>query len=174
MTLQSVELALLLTLALVGVSAWLVVRSVHRRLRRMRARFHVFPALGLSLLQGVSVLHGYGDRHRMWRAVSSAERAVAAAVAADAASGELPSLVRRLRRTAQGVDRLLATAASGASGQVAAELRRVLETAETIRLAATESLLTVTSPATSSLADAVATEVSALRHGLSVAAIGRR
>ena len=29
-------------------------------------------------------------------------------------------------------------------------------------------------PATSSLAEAVATEVSALRHGLSVAAIGRR
>ena len=110
----------------------------------------------------------------MWRAVSAAERAVAAAVAADAASGDLPSLVRRLRRTAQSVDRLLAAAGSGASGEVAEELQRVLKLSETIRGAATEALLTVTTPATSSLAEAVATEVSALRHGLSVAAIGRR
>jgi len=168
MTLRSVELALLLLLAMVGVSVWLVARSVRRRFRRVRARLQVFPALGLSLLQG------YGDRHRMWRAVSGAERAVAAAVAADAASGDLPSLVRRLRHTAESVDRLLAAAGSGGSGQVAAELRQVMAMAETIRLAATESLLTVTSPATSSLAEAVATEVSALRHGLSVAAIGRR
>src|SRR3954467_10821992 len=95
MTLRSIELALLLTLAMFGVSIWLVARSVRRRLRRVRARFGVFPAVSFSWLQG------YGDRHRMWRAVSAAERAVAAAVAADAASGDLPSLVRRLRRTPQ-------------------------------------------------------------------------
>jgi len=168
MTLRSIELALLLTLAMFGVSIWLVARSVRRRLRRVRARFGVFPAVSFSWLQG------YGDRHRMWRAVSAAERAVAAAVAADAASGDLPSLVRRLRRTAEGVDRLLAAAGSGASREVAKELQRVLQLSETIRGAATEALLTVTEPATSSLAEAVATEVSALRHGLSVAAIGRR
>jgi hypothetical protein len=46
-----------------------------------------------------------------------------------------------------------------------------MEMSETIRAAATEALLTVTTPATSSLAEAVATEVSALRHGLSVAAL---
>src|SRR3954466_11805946 len=109
MTLRSIELALLLTLGMFGVSIWLVVRSVRRRLRRVRARFGVLPAVNFSWLQG------YGDRHRMWRAVSAAERAVSAAVAADAASGDLPSLVRRLRRTAQSVDRLLAAAGSGAS-----------------------------------------------------------
>ena len=168
MTLRSIELALLLTLAMFGVSIWLVVRSVRRRLRRVRARFGVLPAVNFSWLQA------YGDRHRMWRAVSAAERAVSAAVAADAASGDLPSLVRRLRRTAQSVDRLLTAAGSGASRAVAKELQQVLQLAETIRTAATESLLTVTTPATSSLAEAVATEVSALRHGLSVAAIGRR
>src|SRR4051794_17020420 len=97
MTLQSLELALLLTLGMFGVSVWLVVRSVRRRLRRVRARFGVLPAVNFSWLQA------YGDRHRMWRAVSSAERAVASAVAADAASGDLPSLVRRLRRTAGSV-----------------------------------------------------------------------
>jgi len=168
MTLRSIELALLLTLAMFGASIWLMVRSVRRRLRRVRARFGGLPVVNLSWMQA------YGDRHRMWRAVSAAERAVSAAVAADAASGELPSLVRRLRRTAQSVDRLLAAAGSSASRDVAKELQRVLQLSETIRAAATEALLTVTTPATSSLAEAVATEVTALRHGLSVAAIGRR
>src|SRR5438309_4908310 len=147
MMLRSVELALLLMLGMVGVSIWLVVRSVRRRVRRLRAGFGALPALGFSLLQG------YGDRHRMWRAVTAAERAVAAAVSADAASGDLTSLVRRLRRAAQSVDRLLATAGPRASAEVTAELRRILEMSETIRVAATEALLTVTSPATTSLAE---------------------
>ena len=168
MTVRSVELALLLMFAGVCGCVWLVARSVRRRIRRVRASIGVLPAFGLSLLQG------YGDRHRMWRAVTAAERAVSAAVSAGAASGELTSLVRRLRRAAQSVDRVLAAAGPGASAQVTAELRRVLEMSETIRSAATEALLTVTSPATSSLADAVADEVTALRHGLSVAALTRR
>lgn len=165
--LRSVELAILLMFATVGVSAWLVTRSIRRRLRRLRAGFGLLPMVGLSVWQA------YGDRHRMWRAVSSAERAVAAAVAADAAAGDLPSLVRRLRRTAETVDRLLTAAGSGKSRPVADEMRRVMEMSATIRTAATDALLTVTAPATSSLADAVATEVSALRHGLSVAALTR-
>jgi hypothetical protein len=168
MTLRSVELALLLLLGMLGVSVWLVVRSVQRRLRRMRTRFGGLSVVAFSWWQGA------GDRHRMWRAVSGAERAVKAAVAGGAASGDLPSLVRRLRRAAENVDRLLTAAGSNASGQVAAELRQVLEMAEKIRASATEALLTVTAPATSSLAEAVATEVSALRHGLSVAALTRR
>src|SRR4051812_16184132 len=168
MMLRSLELAVLLMFGMVVISIWLVVRSVRRRLRQVRARFGLLPVAGFAWWQA------YGDRHRMWRSVSAAERAVAAAVAADAASGDLTSLVRRLRRAAQTVDRLLAAAGSGASRDVAKELQQVLQLAETIRTAATESLLTVTTPATSSLAEAVATEVSALRHGLSVAAIGRR
>jgi len=168
MILRSIELALLLTVAMVGGCAWMVARGIRRRIRRVRAGFGALPGIGLTLLQG------YGDRHRMWRAVTAAERAVAAAVAADAASGDLTSLVRRLRRTAQSVDRLLAAAGPGASAQVTAELRRVLQMSETIRVAATEALLTVTSPATASLSEAVATEVSALRHGLSVASLSRR
>src|SRR3954452_14546962 len=116
MTLRSIELALLLTFAMFGVSVWLVARSVRRRLRRVRARFGGLPTVRFSCLQA------YGDRHRMWRAVSAAERAVAAAVAADAASGDLPSLVRRLRRTAQNVDRLLTAAGSSGVAQGGAEL----------------------------------------------------
>ena len=171
MTLRSVELALLLVFALVGVSVWWAVRSVRRRLRRLR---RLQSSLGWLPMAGLVRWQAYGERHRMWRAVSGAERAVRAAVAADAASGDLPSLVRRLRRAAENVDRLLVAAGSGASGQVAAELRRVLDLSQVIRTAATEALLTVTAPATSSLAEAVATEVSALRHGLSVAALPRR
>src|SRR5437764_13576150 len=135
MTLRSIELGLLLTLAMFGVSIWLVVRSVRRRLRRVRARFGVLPAVNFSWLQA------YGDRHRMWRAVSAAERAVSAAVAADAASGDLPSLVRRLRRPAQSVDRLLAAAGTGASGDVAKEPQQTLRLTAAIRPAATEALL---------------------------------
>ena len=175
--LGSLELALLMMLAMAAISVWLVARGIRRRLRRLRTGFGGFslPSKGLAPFSLGSFSWGsYGDRHRMWRAVSAAERAVGAAVAADAASGDLPSLVRRLRRTAQSVDRLLAAAGTGASRQVKAELQRVLDLSETIRAAATEALLTVTAPATSSLADAVATEVSALRHGLSVAALSRR
>ena len=167
MTLRSVELAILLVFAMVGGSVWLVVRSVRRRSGGSARDSERFLCVGFSLLQG------YGDRHRMWRAVSAAERAVAAAVAAEAASGDLPSLVRRLRRAAQSVDRLLDRSRLEHRSGRQVELRRVMDLAETIRTAATESLLTVTAPATSSLADAVATEVSALRHGLSVAALTR-
>src|SRR5436305_12698963 len=119
MMLRSFELAVLLMFGMVGISAWLVARSVRRRIRRMRARFGLLPAAGFVWWQS------YGERHRMWRAVSGAERAVAAAVSADAASGDLTSLVRRLRHAAQSVDRLLAAAGPSASAQGADGLRRV-------------------------------------------------
>jgi hypothetical protein len=187
---MALDVVVLAALAFAGVSLWLTVRAVRRRVRRFRLRIGAFDlrrdgttaarriaaASASASATSLSWWQTQRDRHRVWRAVGVAERAVASAVQAQAPVGELPMLTRRLRRTAQSVDRLLCTAddPSRRSRRVAAEMQLVLELAESIRQAAQDAVLSVAAPATSSLADAVAVEVSALRHGLSVAAMSRR
>src|SRR4051794_41832772 len=94
MMLRSLELAVLLMFGMVGISIWLVVRSVRRRLRHVRARFGLLPVAGFAWWQA------YGDRHRMWRSVSAAARAGAAAVSAHPPRRGPTSLGRRPPRAA--------------------------------------------------------------------------
>ena len=183
---MALDVLVVIALACLGAGLWLAGRTVRRRVRRVRIRIAAFdprrdgPAavrlLAAAPVTNLSWWQTQRDRHRVWRAVGAAERAVATAVRSQAPVGELPLLTRRLRKTAESVDRLLCTAdnSSRRSRRITAEMQLLLEMAESIRQAALESLLSVAGPATTSLADAVAVEVSALRHGLSVAAPGRR
>jgi len=183
----ALDVVVLVALTGLGVAAWLTARAARRRYRRLRGRLATLrsggsAAVGVARwassapMTDLSWWQAQRDRHRLWRAVSAAERAVAAADAAQAPVGDLPALARRLRRTAAGVDALLSasSASSTQSGRVGAELRQLLATAEAIRDAAVDSLLGVAEPNRASLADSVRTEVSALRHGLRVAALNRR
>jgi hypothetical protein len=183
---MALDIVVVVALACIGTALWVVGRAIRRRARRLRIRISGFDPrrdgmaaarlLAAAPVTSLSWWQTQRDRHQVWRAVGAAERAVATAVRAQAPVGELPMLTRRLRRTAESVDRLLCTAddTNRRSRRVAAEMRLVDEMAGTIRQAAVEAVLSVAAPATSSLADAVAIEVTALRHGLNVAATGRR
>jgi hypothetical protein len=111
-------------------------------------------------------------RRRLWRAVRSAEQAVAHATAAGAPVGDLPSLCRRLRTAALGVDR--AICAAGASGgvrrplppDVARELEDVVTAARGIHGNAVAAITATSRHSTSALVLDVHTETQALAAGL--------
>jgi hypothetical protein len=184
---ETAAVVVLVTAVAGAVSAWMVVRAARRRLSRWRRARAALQPWGLqpwslrswplrsagSAMTAVAALPPaqpqwwlvQRDRHRLWRAVTSAERAVTSAKRADAPVGDLPTVARQLRTTANGVDALLR--ADGARGNARAHLREVLDAAEDIRAAATDALLAFAAPETSGLTDAVRLEVTALRHGLS-------
>lgn len=112
------------------------------------------------------------DRHRMWRAVTGAERAVAAAVAENAPIGDLPALTRHLLRSAGSVDAALRSCerSSAGLGPLREQVTEVVGAARQIQSAAIEALTAIAVPVTTGLADAVRVEVAAVRHGLSVSA----
>lgn len=111
-------------------------------------------------------------RRRLWRAVRAAEEAVAHATAIGAPVGDLPSLCRRLRSAAVGVDR--AVCAAGASGgvrrplppDVARELEDVVAAARGIHGNAVAAITETTRPSTSALVMDVHNETQALAAGL--------
>src|SRR3954449_2118282 len=190
-----VATVVLVVFMLAGVVAvWSFVRASRRRYRRLRmtlaglsrasARSALLAGAGARVVSGVAALPvadmswwaTQRDRHRMWRAVTAADRPVATAVAADAPVGDLAVLTRRLRKTAASVD--AAMRASGRSTALPDAVRRqvvdVVRAADDVRDAAVEALAAVAQPATSALTDAVRTEVAALRHGLATIPAGRR
>ncbi len=107
-------------------------------------------------------------RRRLWRAVRAAEDAVGHATAVGAPVGDLPSLSRRLRTAAAGVDRALC--AAGASGgalrplpaDVARELADVIEAAHGIHANAVAAITETTRPSTHALVADVLNETQAL------------
>lgn len=110
------------------------------------------------------------DRHRMWRAVSSAGHAVGVAQRAGAPVGDLPSLARELERAARHVDAVLR--ASARSGSMRREVRyervRIEAAAADLHRAALESLATVADVATEDVVTATRIERDALSAGLGV------
>jgi|GEM_PF-731450 len=87
-------------------------------------------------------------RRRLWEAVGDANRAVGDAVAAGAPVGDLPSLNRRLRATAEALDRLLATGDDGRLAGVRRQVADLLSTAGAIRAAANAAMVAAVSDAT--------------------------
>jgi hypothetical protein len=162
-----------------------VVRRVRRRYRSWRARLMparpVPPDLpGLLRTSGSVAASSIGSpgwwliqnhRHRMWRAVTSAEHAVGVARRADAAVGDLPSLAGRLRVAANGVDAVLR--ASDRQGALRKEDRldcdRIVAAAADLRAAALSSLRTDSHADTDTVVSAVQIEVAALAAGLRAA-----
>ncbi|HET7311978.1 MAG TPA: hypothetical protein VFJ17_11715 [Mycobacteriales bacterium] len=162
-----------------ATAAWLAVRAARRRLRRWRLARTAVPWMTRSAAGAVAAItsspaadrHWWmtqHERHRMWRAVSGAERAVRAARSAEAPTGDLRSLVRQLRTTARAVDAGLRTGST--AGPARAQAAKVVAAAREIHQAAADALLSVARPETTGLAAAVEVEVTALRHGLAAAA----
>jgi hypothetical protein len=177
-------ISLLLVLATAS-AAVLVVRRVRRRLHAARARLLASRASQLDL-RGVlrvstsAAVASVGSpgwwvvqnhRHRMWRAVSSAEHAVGVASRADAAVGDLPVLARRLSDAAAGVDAVLRASDRGGPGceQDRVECDRIVAAASDLRAAALSSLRSSSHADTDTIVSAVQIEVAALAAGVRAA-----
>jgi hypothetical protein len=169
----------------VVVGTTVVVRRVRRRWRASRTRFVVRrasqPDLGQLLrTSGSAAAASVGSpgwwmvqnrRHRMWRAVTSAEHAVGVARRAEVAVGDLPELASRLRAAATGVDAVLR--ASGRQGSLSTEDRadcdRIVRAATDVRAVALTSLRTGSHLDTDAVVSAVEIEVAALAAGVRAA-----
>jgi len=168
-----------------GVVAVVVVRGVRRRYRSVRERLGGFRA---------SQLHGPGStraqnsvaistvgapgwwavqnrRHRMWRAVSSAEHSVGVARRSDVAVGDLPVLATQLRAAAGGVDAVLRVSARLGSlrAEDRADCDRIEAAAADIHSAALSSLRSASRADTDPVVSAVQIEVAALAAGVKAA-----
>ncbi len=114
-------------------------------------------------------------RRELWRAVSTAEHAVAAARRGGAPTGDLDGMCRRLREAAGSADRRLAigqraAVAGAALDPAVSEVSGLLSAAGQIQAAASAALASVARPAARQLADDVRIEVTALAAGLASAA----
>jgi hypothetical protein len=164
-----------------GVVVAVTVRWVRRRFRAVRARvrvvrlattqprhdFRVLTSFAVARLGSPGWWAVQNRRHRMWRAVLSAEHAVRVACRSDVAVGELPVLASQLRSAAEGVDRLLR--ADVLLGSIRKENRadcqRLEAVAADIHSAALSSLRTASQADTEPLVSAVRIEVAALAAG---------
>lgn len=167
-----------------GAAAVVVVRGVRRRFRIVRSLLLAaqgsrrFPSL--LPMSGAIVSASIGSpgwwvvqnrRHRMWRAVSSAEHAVSVARRADVLVGDLPSLADRLRAAAVAADAVLR--ASGRQGplgeQDCLDCDRIVAAASDLRRAALSSLSSGSHANTEAVVSAVHIEVAAVAAGLRAA-----
>lgn len=110
-------------------------------------------------------------RHRMWRAVSSAEHAVAVARRSEVPVGDLPVLSGQLRAAARGVDSVLRASArlGSLSQQDREDCDRIEAAAASIHETALSSLRSVARSETGPLMSAVQVEVAALAAGVRAA-----
>jgi hypothetical protein len=169
----------------IGVLATMAVRTVRRRYRSARERFRgslapyrrgpgstaVPTSVALSTVASPDWWGVQNRRHRMWRAVSSAEHSVALARQSDVAVGDLPALTAQLRSAADGVDAVLR--ASARSGSLREEDRADCEgiaaAGAEIHAAALASLRSASHADTEPVVSAVRIEVAALAAGLRAA-----
>jgi hypothetical protein len=165
--------------------AFVVVRGVRRRYRALRRR--LMPGWGgrpdlegLLRSPGAVAAASLGSpgwwvaqnrRHRMWRAVTSAEHAVRVARQAGVPVGDLPALAQGLRRAANRVDALLR--ASGRMSSLRDEDRadsdRIIAAAADLRAAALATLRYDSHADTDTVVSAVEIEVAALAAGIRAA-----
>lgn len=175
---------LLFLVTLVAVTA-LLVRGARRRYHSLRAR--LLAAQGappeeqnLARVVGSAAAASVGSpgwwtvqnhRHRLWRAVTSAEHAVDVARRSEVAVGDLPTLAARLRTAANAVDAVLR--ASARQGALRAEDRtdcdRIIAAATELREAAVSSLRSDSRTHTDTVVSAVQIEVAALAAGVRAA-----
>lgn len=171
--------------AATGAVAFLVVRGVRRRYRTFRSRLTAVwgsPPNLEDLLRTSGSIAGasvgspgwwlaQSRRHRMWKAVTSAEHAVRVARHADVPVGDLPMLAQALRRTANRVDAVLR--AGGRMGSLRDEDRadcdRIVAAADDIRAVALATLRSDSHADTDTIVSAVEIEVAALASGIRAA-----
>ncbi|WP_231388870.1 hypothetical protein, partial [Marmoricola sp. URHB0036] len=107
-------------------------------------------------------------RHRMWRAVCSAEHSVAVARRSDVAVGDLPALATQLRTAASRADAVLCVSARSGSlrEEDRADCERIEAAAAGIHSAALSSLRSVSREEADPVVSAVQIEVAALAAGV--------
>ncbi len=176
----------MLVVITMGVVAVVVVRVVRRRYRSVRERLRGLRASqrhgpGSTRVQTSVVVATVGTpgwwavqnrRHRMWRAVCSAEHSVDVARRSDVAVGDLPVLVTQLRAAAGGVDAVLRVSARSGSlrEEDRADCHRIEAAAADIHSAALASLRSASRADTDPVVSAVQIEVAALAAGAKAAA----
>jgi hypothetical protein len=146
------DLSLAVAVAVVAVAVVATVRAV-RTYRRLRRRVVLLTEPGWWANQR--------DRRRLWRAVTAAEHAVSAAVAAGVPTGDLASVARRLRAAARTLDAGLAS--SRRSGAVLGQVQALIDGADEIARAATDAVAADVADATRRVLDAARLETAALR-----------
>lgn len=153
---------------------FVAVRSLRRRYRAARERvrsLRVPPApVTVATMTSPTWWTAQNRRHRMWRAVSSAEHAVGLARRSDVPVGDLPALTTQLTSAARGVDAVLRASAHGGSlrPEDRAACDQVVEAADDIHRAALSSLRLAQAD-TEPLLSAVQIEVAALAAGVRAA-----
>ena len=175
--------AVVLFVITTGVVAVVVVRGVRRRYRSLRDRLGAFfhasqlDGSGPTRVRGSVALSTVGApgwwaaqnrRHRMWRAVCSAEHSVDVARRSDVAVGDLPALAAQLREAASRADAVLCVSARSGSlrEEDRADCERIEAAAGDIHAAALSSLRSVSRGETDPVVSAVQIEVAALAAGL--------
>jgi len=165
----------LVAVALLAALAFVAVLGVRLRNRWRRRRRLTLPLSGVTeSLAGTVGSPAWWfvqrDRHTMWRSVASAQRAVTVAARADAPLGDLPLLMRQLRKAATGVDAALRASGDGrrAPRHLTQDRLRIETAAAEIRAAAIASL-EVARVDVQPVVSAVAVEVAALSAGIQAA-----
>ncbi len=181
--------SVLVVVSVLAAATTLAVRGVRRRYRRVRSRLESLgieagsrPGLPAVRATAVATLASPAwwaaqrDRHRMWRAVSSAQHAVAVAQRAGAPVGDLPALSRQLTAAAGGVDAVLRAGARSRSMRREADgdRPRLEAAAADLHAAALDSLRLVAAVDTEPVLSQVRLEVAALGAGVRAAGYTRQ
>ena len=168
-----------------GAVAAFAIRALRRRFRALQERIRVVHASTMqprrsppvprsAVVTAVGSPGWWADhhrRHRMWRAVASAEHAVRVARRSDVATGDLLALTHQLREAAHRADSVLR--ASSRPGPGSTEDRenceRIEAAAADIQRAALSSLRIASQAETDPVVSAVRIEVAALAAGIRAA-----
>ena len=155
---------------LVAVAAVVVVLMVRTALRTVRAarrmRRQVLDSWqranrGETFVTDVRWWSNQRDRRRLWRAVAAADRAVSAARSAGVPTGDLPSVVRQLRRAASALDAGLS--ARQHSPELTRQAQALIAAADDVARATADAVAADTAPVIERVVAAVRLELAALR-----------
>ena len=156
-----------LLVAVGAVAVVLMVRTVWRAVRAVRRiRRHLLVSWqrarrGETLVTDGRWWSNQRQRHRLWRSVAAADRAVAAAQSAGVPTGDLPSVVRQLRRAAAALDAGLS--APRQSPELLRQADLLVAAADDVARATADAVAADSAPVVARVVAAARLELAALR-----------
>jgi exonuclease SbcC len=158
-----VAVAVVMAVLLVRTTTARTVRAVRavRRLRRRSVGVIERVRRGEAVASDPRWWANQRDRRRMWRSVAAADRAVSAAVAAGVPTGDLRSVVRRLRAAARQLDAGLAS--PHRSAQLQQQTKALANAADAVARAAADAVAADAAPLVARVVEAAHLESAALR-----------
>ena len=156
---------LLVAVAAVGVvllvrAGWRTIRAV-RRMRRHLLVSWQRARRGETFVTDVRWWSNQRDRRRLWRSIAAADRAVTAARSAGVPTGDLPSVVRQLRRAATALDAGLS--APRRSPELIRQADALVAAADDVARATADAIAADTAPVIARVVAAVRLELAAMR-----------